>query len=90
ICSGAFVSLLPAPSSHMVEPHLIGATIGFSGTCMAIGALVSAPIAGQILDTAGGLNFSAVGGYSGGVVLLACFFSLASRYDALGGWKGKF
>ncbi|KAG8971700.1 hypothetical protein FRC05_010866 [Tulasnella sp. 425] len=90
ICSGVFVSLLASPTSHMVQPHQIGATIGFTGTCMAIGALVSAPIAGQIVATSGGLNFAAVGGYSGAVVLLACLFSLASRYYALGGWKGKF
>ncbi|KIO29125.1 hypothetical protein M407DRAFT_21698 [Tulasnella calospora MUT 4182] len=74
----------------MVQPHQIGATIGLTGTFMAIGALVSAPIAGQILETNGGLNFAAVGGYSGAAVLFACCFSLTSRYYALGGWKGKF
>lgn len=38
---------------------------------MAIGALVSAPIAGQIVETNGGLNFAAVGGYSGKLELKA-------------------
>ncbi|KAG8946713.1 hypothetical protein FRC04_011491 [Tulasnella sp. 424] len=90
ICSGVFVSLLPAPSSNMVPPNQIGASIGLAGTCMALFAVFSAPIAGQILDTSGGMNFTAVGGYSGAMVLFACCFNLASRYSALGGWRGKF
>ncbi|KAG9041395.1 hypothetical protein FS837_012325 [Tulasnella sp. UAMH 9824] len=90
ICSGVFVSLLPAPSSNMVPSHQIGASIGLASTCMALFAVFSAPIAGQILDTGDGLNFVAVGGYSGAMVLFACCFSLASRYSALKGWKGKF
>lgn len=32
---------------------------------MALFALVSAPIAGQILDSKGGMNFTSVGWYSG-------------------------
>lgn len=35
---------------------------------MALFAAFSAPIAGQILDTNGGMNFTAVGGYSGKIL----------------------
>ncbi|KAG8992186.1 hypothetical protein FRB90_001063 [Tulasnella sp. 427] len=90
ICSGVFVSLLPAPASYMVPAQQIGASIGLTSTSMAIFAVFSAPIAGQILDSGKELNFAAVGGYSAATVLLGCCFSFASRYTALGGWRGKF
>jgi len=88
ISSGVFAGLLPAPTAKMVPRHQIGASVGFAGTCMSIGALVGIPIAGQILEDSGG--FKAVGGYAGGITLFACIFLLWARRIGLGHWWGKY
>ena len=64
-CSGAYVSLLPAPLMMMGDMHDAGRRSGTALTGIALGAVAGPPISGAIAQATGG--FKAVGYYAGTV-----------------------
>jgi len=64
-CSGAYVSLLPAPLMMMGDMHDAGRRSGIAMTGVALGAVAGPPISGAIAQATGG--FKAVGYYAGNV-----------------------
>ena len=62
-CSGAYVTLLPAPLIGMGDMHDAGRRTGIAMTGIALGAVAGPPISGALVQTSGG--FMAVGYYAG-------------------------
>ena len=62
-CSGAYITLIPAPVAAMGGMHDAGRRIGIAWSAVAIGAVAGPPISGAIIQGPGGFKFA--GYYSG-------------------------
>lgn len=62
-CSGAYVTLLPAPLVMMGDIRDAGRRTGLAGSAIALGAVAGPPISGAIIQSPGG--YKSVGGYAG-------------------------
>ena len=65
-CSGAYVSLVPAPFIMMGDTHDAGRRTGTAFSVIAFGALAGPPVSGAIYQATGGFND--VGYYAGNVL----------------------
>ena len=62
-CSGAYITLLPAPLVAMGDMHDAGRRTGIAGSAIALGAVAGPPISGAIIQSPDG--FKTVSYYAG-------------------------
>jgi MCP family monocarboxylic acid transporter-like MFS transporter 10 len=55
-CSGAYITLLPAPLLAMGDMYDAGKRSGIAWSAIALGAVAGPPISGAIIQTPGGFN----------------------------------
>lgn len=80
-CSGAYVTLLPAPLVMMGDIRDAGRRTGIAGSAIAFGAVVGPPISGAIIQSHGG--YGSVGYYAGNDLLTLSTLDTSLRYSLL-------
>ncbi|KAF9646429.1 MFS general substrate transporter [Thelephora ganbajun] len=87
-CSGAYVTLLPAPLMAMGDMHDAGRRTGIAMTGIALGAVAGPPISGAIIQATDG--FKVVGYFAGSCIVGAVALLYITKYLMFGTLRGRF
>jgi MCP family monocarboxylic acid transporter-like MFS transporter 3 len=85
IANGAFFTTLPTVIGNIYGPARTGVAMGMTTTGWSIGYFVGTPIAGYLLQAAGGVNEGSISSYrpaifyAGGIALLSTVFVLVAK-----------
>lgn len=98
IANGAFFTVFPTVVARIFAPAQAAVAMSMSVTGWTLGYLLGAPIAGYLLQAAGGQRAAEERGvkvyrpaifYAGGVTLVSCVFALVARIYLAKSWRQR-